>query len=180
MARRARRGDPAESRARRRRDTDRRTASGGRAAGGRARSGPADTDRRAGLRGARPRRACADRVLEEAGYSLLGPPALNCAAPDEGNMHLLEVVGSDEQKERFLRPLARARVRSAFAMSEPPPGAGSDPSLLRTEATTGGRRLEHQRPQAVRHRRDGAPRSRSAWRAPTTSSSATAARRCSS
>ena len=73
-------------------------------------------------------------VLEEAGYSLLGPPALNCAAPDEGNMHLLEVVGSDEQKERLLRPLARGDVRSAFAMSEPPPGAGSDPSALRTEA----------------------------------------------
>ena len=73
-------------------------------------------------------------VLEEAGYSLLGPPALNCAAPDEGNMHLLEVVGSDEQKERLLRPLARGAVRSAFAMSEPPPGAGSDPSALRTEA----------------------------------------------
>ncbi len=73
-------------------------------------------------------------VLEEAGYSLLGPPALNCAAPDEGNMHLLAEVGSDEQKERFLRPLAAGAVRSAFAMSEPPPGAGSDPSMLRTEA----------------------------------------------
>jgi acyl-CoA dehydrogenase len=73
-------------------------------------------------------------VLEEAGYSLLGPPALNCAAPDEGNMHLLEVVGSDEQKERLLRPLTAGSVRSAFAMSEPPPGAGSDPSALRTEA----------------------------------------------
>ena len=66
-------------------------------------------------------------VLEEAGYSLLGPPALNCAAPDEGNMHLLDAVGSDEQKERCLRPLAAGALRSAFAMSEPPPGAGSDP-----------------------------------------------------
>jgi acyl-CoA dehydrogenase len=73
-------------------------------------------------------------VLEEAGYSLLGPAALNCAAPDEGNMHLLEVVGSEEQKERLLRPLAAGSTRSAFAMSEPPPGAGSDPSALRTEA----------------------------------------------
>jgi acyl-CoA dehydrogenase len=73
-------------------------------------------------------------VLEEAGYSLLGPPALNCAAPDEGNMHLLEVVGSDEQRERLLRPLAAGSARSAFAMSEPPPGAGSDPSALRTAA----------------------------------------------
>ena len=37
-------------------------------------------------------------VFEAAGYSLLGPQALNCAAPDEGNMHLLEQVGTDEQK----------------------------------------------------------------------------------
>ena len=43
-------------------------------------------------------------VFEEAGaYSLLGPQALNCAAPDEGNMHLLEVVATDEQKERYPR-----------------------------------------------------------------------------
>ncbi len=48
-------------------------------------------------------------VFEEAGYSLLGPLALNCAAPDEGNMHLLEVVASEEQKEQYLRPLARGR-----------------------------------------------------------------------
>ena len=44
-------------------------------------------------------------VFEEAGYSLLGPPALNCAAPDEGTMHLLDVVANAEQKERYLRPL---------------------------------------------------------------------------
>jgi alkylation response protein AidB-like acyl-CoA dehydrogenase/aminoglycoside phosphotransferase (APT) family kinase protein len=49
-------------------------------------------------------------------------------------MHLLEVVGSDEQRERLLRPLAAGSARSAFAMSEPPPGAGSDPSALRTAA----------------------------------------------
>ena len=73
-------------------------------------------------------------VFEEAGYSLLGPPALNCAAPDEGNMHLLASVASEEQKERYLRPLAAGAIRSCFAMSEPPPGAGSDPSMLRTAA----------------------------------------------
>ena len=73
-------------------------------------------------------------VFEEAGYSLLGPPALNCAAPDEGNMHLLAHVANAEQKERYLRPLAAGDTRSCFAMSEPPPGAGSDPSMLRTAA----------------------------------------------
>src|SRR4051812_44536404 len=51
-------------------------------------------------------------VFEEAGYSLLGPQALNCAAPDEGNMHLLEIVGTPEQKERYLRPLASGEIRS--------------------------------------------------------------------
>ena len=73
-------------------------------------------------------------VFEEAGYSLLGPQALNCAAPDEGNMHLLEVVATEEQKERYLRPLAAGEVRSCFAMTEPHPGAGSDPAALTTRA----------------------------------------------
>ena len=74
------------------------------------------------------------------GWSLLGPLALNCAAPDEGNMHLLEAVATDEQKERYLRPLAAGEVRSCFAMTEPAPGAGSDPATLSTTATptTGG------------------------------------------
>lgn len=73
-------------------------------------------------------------VFEEAGYSLLGPLALNCAAPDEGNMLLHEVVATPEQKQRFLGPLARGEVRSCFAMSEPAPGAGSDPRMLRAIA----------------------------------------------
>jgi acyl-CoA dehydrogenase len=73
-------------------------------------------------------------VFEEAGYSLLGPQALNCAAPDEGNMHLLSVVATAEQKERYLAPLAAGDTRSCFAMTEPAPGAGSDPSMLRTRA----------------------------------------------
>jgi acyl-CoA dehydrogenase len=74
-------------------------------------------------------------VFEEAGWSLFGPLALNIAAPDEGNMHLLEAVATDEQKERYLRPLATGEVRSCFAMTEPAPGAGSDPAALATTAT---------------------------------------------
>lgn len=77
-------------------------------------------------------------LLEEAGYSLLGPLALNCAAPDEGNLHLLDTVATPEQRTRFLEPLARGDVRSCFAMTEPPPGAGSDPSALRTQARPDG------------------------------------------
>jgi acyl-CoA dehydrogenase len=74
-------------------------------------------------------------VFEEAGRSLLGPLALNIAAPDEGNMHLLEAVATEEQKERYLRPLAEGRIRSSFSMTEPAPGAGSDPAALATTAT---------------------------------------------
>src|ERR1700723_3125610 len=73
-------------------------------------------------------------VFEEAGYSLLGPLAMNCAAPDEGNIHLLSVIGTAEQKERYLRPLVRGDMRSCFAMTEPAPGAGSDPAALATTA----------------------------------------------
>jgi len=77
-------------------------------------------------------------AFEEAGYSPLGPLALNVFAPDEGNMHLLEAVATPEQKERWLRPLASAAIRSCFCMTEPPPGAGSDPSMLTTTARRDG------------------------------------------
>jgi acyl-CoA dehydrogenase len=73
-------------------------------------------------------------VFEEAGRSPLGPLALHCAAPDEGNMHLLQRAANPEQKRRYLEPLMRGEVRSCFAMTEPAPGAGSDPSMLLTRA----------------------------------------------
>ena len=92
-------------------------------------------------------------VFEEAGWSLFGPLALNIAAPDEGNMHLLEAVATAEQKERYLRPLAEGAVRSCFAMTEPAPGAGSDPAALSTTATPHDGRMAGQRAQVVHHRR---------------------------
>ena len=73
-------------------------------------------------------------VFEEAGYSMLGPVALNIFAPDEGNMHLLEAVATAQQKEQWLRPLAEGHIRSCFCMTEPAPGAGSDPSMMTTTA----------------------------------------------
>jgi acyl-CoA dehydrogenase len=73
-------------------------------------------------------------VLRASGYSLLGPVAMNCMAPDEGNMHMLERIATAEQKERFLRPLAAGTHRSAFFMTEPDGGSGSDPGMLRTTA----------------------------------------------
>jgi acyl-CoA dehydrogenase len=72
-------------------------------------------------------------VFEEAGYSWLGPTALNIHAPDEGNIHLMEEVGTAAQKERWLRPQVEGSTRSCFAMTEPD-GAGADPSMLATTA----------------------------------------------
>ncbi|MFF9504663.1 acyl-CoA dehydrogenase family protein [Streptomyces sp. NPDC014656] len=73
-------------------------------------------------------------VLQEAGYSPIGPSVLNCMAPDEGNMHMLHLIATEEQKKRYLAPLAAGDVRSCFGMTEPHPGAGSDPAALRTTA----------------------------------------------
>lgn len=73
-------------------------------------------------------------IFEAAGYSLFGPLALNIAAPDEGNVHLLARAATSGQQERYLRPLVAGEVRSAFAMTEPAPGAGSDPAMLTTRA----------------------------------------------
>jgi acyl-CoA dehydrogenase len=77
-------------------------------------------------------------VFEEAGYSRLGPTALNIHAPDEGNIHLMEVVANDAQKARWLVPQVQGLTRSCFAMTEPAPGAGADPSMLQTKAIRDG------------------------------------------
>lgn len=74
-------------------------------------------------------------VLEESGRSILGPAAMNCAAPDEGNILLLDRVASPAQRKLYLEPLCKGEIRSAFAMTEPAPGAGADPQQLRTRAT---------------------------------------------
>ena len=71
---------------------------------------------------------------EEMARSPFGPVAFNCAAPDDGNMICLNKVLKEEQKDRWLQPIVDGTVRSAFAMTEPMPGAGSDPSAMRTTA----------------------------------------------
>ena len=76
-------------------------------------------------------------LYEAAGWSTLGPVAMNCAAPDEGNMYLLARVANDAQADAFLRPVIEGRQRSVFAMTEPD-GAGSDPGQLKTTATFDG------------------------------------------
>lgn len=76
-------------------------------------------------------------LYEAAGWSTLGPVALNCAAPDEGNMFLLHRIARPDQAEAFLRPVIEGHQRSVFAMTEPD-GAGSDPGQLSTTATFDG------------------------------------------
>ena len=77
-------------------------------------------------------------VFEEAGYSTLGPTALNIHAPDEGNIHLMEEVATPAQQARWLLPQVAGHTRSCFCMTEPPPGAGADPSMLATTAVRDG------------------------------------------
>ena len=71
---------------------------------------------------------------EEMQRSIFGPVVFNACAPDDGNMMLLEQVGTPEQKARWLAPIVEGRVSSAFAMTEPHPGGGSDPAMIRTSA----------------------------------------------
>ena len=73
-------------------------------------------------------------VLEAAGRSLIGPLSIHCSAPDEGNMHMLHTFANEEQTEKYLRPLVEGKVFSAFSMTEPPPGAGSDPRMVQSRA----------------------------------------------
>lgn len=75
---------------------------------------------------------------EEMNRSIFGPVVFNSAAPDDGNMMVLSKLASPEQRARWLAPIADGRVRSAFAMTEPAPGGGSDPSMIRTRAVRQG------------------------------------------
>lgn len=77
---------------------------------------------------------------EEMNRSIFGPVVFNSAAPDDGNMMVLEALATPEQKERWLAPIVDGRVRSAFAMTEPHPGGGSDPSMIATRAEKRGDR----------------------------------------
>lgn len=73
-------------------------------------------------------------LYEEAQYSLFGPVVMNCQPPDDGNMMVLNKLGREDQKEKWLQPIIDGKVRSAFAMTEPSPGGGSDPSMIKTKA----------------------------------------------
>ncbi len=77
-------------------------------------------------------------TFEEAGRSTLGQIAMRVDAPDEGNMHLLELHGSELQKEEYLKPLVAGEIASGFSMTEPMQGGGSDPKMLQTTAEKDG------------------------------------------
>jgi acyl-CoA dehydrogenase len=79
-------------------------------------------------------------TYEAMGRSIFGPPTFNCAAPDDGNMILLNKVATEAQRDRWLQPIIDGEVRSSFVMTEPAPGAGSDPSMMRTTAERRGDR----------------------------------------
>jgi acyl-CoA dehydrogenase len=80
-------------------------------------------------------------LYEEANYSLFGPVVMNCAAPDDGNMILLNKVGTEAQKAQWLQPIIDGTVRSSFVMTEPDPGCGSDPAgMMATKAERKGDR----------------------------------------
>ncbi len=76
-------------------------------------------------------------VSAEAAKARWASYVVNCYAPDEGNMHTLLHWGTDDQLERYLRPMCEGTVRSCFAMTEPEV-AGSDPTLMRTRAVRAG------------------------------------------
>ena len=85
---------------------------------------------------------------EEANRSIFGPLVFNCAAPDDGNMSVLnKVLKTDAQKDRWLQPIIDGHIRSAFVMTEPAPGSGSDPGgmMLTTAEKHGGKYIVHGR-----------------------------------
>ncbi|MBK5926256.1 acyl-CoA dehydrogenase family protein [Rhodobaculum claviforme] len=75
---------------------------------------------------------------EEMNRSVFGPVIFNAAAPDDGNMMVLERAATEDQRARWLAPIVAGQVRSSFAMTEPHPGGGSDPGMMLTTATRKG------------------------------------------
>ncbi|MCW2309562.1 acyl-CoA dehydrogenase family protein [Rhodobium gokarnense] len=73
-------------------------------------------------------------LYEEANRSLFGPVMINAAAPDDGNLRLLDTVARPDQKEKWLKPIVAGEVSSSFVMTEPHPGGGSDPGMMLTRA----------------------------------------------
>jgi acyl-CoA dehydrogenase len=87
-------------------------------------------------------------IYEEANRSIFGPVILNCSAPDDGNMNVLnKTLKSDAMKDKWLQPIIDGKVRSSFVMTEPHPGSGSDPGgmMLTRAEKRGGKYVVHGR-----------------------------------
>ncbi|MFL6159737.1 MAG: acyl-CoA dehydrogenase family protein, partial [Marmoricola sp.] len=76
-------------------------------------------------------------LMELASRSIIGPEALNCSAPDTGNMEILAMYGTEEQRAEWLAPLLDCRIRSAFAMTEPAVASSDARNITSTIARDG-------------------------------------------
>jgi acyl-CoA dehydrogenase len=91
-------------------------------------------------------------VFEAAGWSTLGPLALNIQAPDEGNVNLLNQIATREQKARWLAPLVRGEIRSVFSMTETVTDGGRLGSVATADDRAAGNRwFHHQWPEMDDH-----------------------------
>src|SRR3546814_12466834 len=82
---------------------------------------------------------------EEMNRSIFGPVCFNAAAPDDGNMFVLNRVAREHQQDKWLQPIIDGKVRSSIVMTEPHPGAGSDPTMMLTRPAKTGARSEERR-----------------------------------